>query len=200
MPARQSDGDGAGQAGGEIHLCDLQQLRFLEAGPGRRDIRAGQKPHPEAAIKDGTITSYGYLAHQTGGQWRRAEYVHGAGSVQALLDAQKKIGDQADANEKNKKLGAEVSAICPSHDDYIWRRVAGNIGTVHRGAAAFSTYYVCDQTRESQADAVVTGMLAPVFDKMVTDGKLKSWGWTGAHRRRQVPQRSRRSAPRTSSR
>jgi hypothetical protein len=135
-----------------------------------------QQPLLEAAMKDGTITNYGYLVHQTGGQWRRAA-VHGAGSVQALLDAQKKIGDQADANEKNKRLGAEASAICPSHDDYIWRTVAGNLGTASRGGAAFSTYYVCDQTRESQADAAVTGMLAPVFDKMVADGKLKSWGW-----------------------
>ena len=134
------------------------------------------KPILDAATKDGTITGYGYMAHQTGGQWRRAN-TFVAGSVQALLDAQKKIGDQTDANEKSKKLGAEGSAICPSHDDYIWRAVAGNVGTVDRGAAAFSTYYVCDQTRESQADAIVTGMLAPVFDKMVTDGKLKSWGW-----------------------
>jgi hypothetical protein len=135
-----------------------------------------QKPVLDAAMKDGTITLYSYLGHQTGGQWRRAS-VHGAGSVQALLDAQKKMGDQQDANEKNKKLGAESSAICPSHDDYIWRAVAGNVGTASRGGAAFSTYYVCDQTRESQADAIVKGMLAPVFDKMVADGKLKSWGW-----------------------
>jgi hypothetical protein len=135
-----------------------------------------QKPILDAAMKDGTITNYGYLAHQTGGQWRRVS-THGAGSVQALLDAQKKMGDQADSNEKNKKLGDESSAICPSHDDYIWRAVAGNVGTVGRGGAAFSTYYVCDQTRESQADAIVKGMLAPMFDKMVADGKLKSWGW-----------------------
>jgi hypothetical protein len=135
-----------------------------------------QKPVLDAAMKDGTINTYSYLAHQTGGQWRRAA-VHGSGSVQALLDAQKSIGDRADANEKNKRLGAEASAICPSHDDYIWRAVAGNVGTASRGGAAFSTYYVCDQTRESQADAVVKGMFAPVFDKMVADGKLKSWGW-----------------------
>jgi len=135
-----------------------------------------QKPVLDAAMKDGSINTYSYLGHQTGGQWRRAS-VHGAGSVQALLDAQKKMGDQQDANEKNKKLGAESSAICPSHDDYIWRAVAGNIGTANRGGASFSTYYVCDQTRESQADALVKGMLAPVFDKMVADGKLKSWGW-----------------------
>jgi|SRR5688572_29270421 len=135
-----------------------------------------QKPILDAAIKDGTISTYSYLGHQTGGQWRRAS-VHGAGSIQGLLDAQKKIAELGDANEKSKKLGAESSAICPSHDDYIWRAVAGNIGTVVRGGAAFSTYYVCDQSRESQADAIVTGMLAPMFDKMVAEGKIKSWGW-----------------------
>jgi hypothetical protein len=103
--------------------------------------------------------------------------VHGAGSVQALLDAQKKMGDQTDANEKSKRLAAESSAICPSHDDYIWRSVAGNSGTVSGGGASFSTYYVCDQNRESEADAIVKSMLAPALDKMVADGKLKAWGW-----------------------
>lgn len=135
-----------------------------------------QKPILDAAIKDGSINQYVYLAHQTGGQWRRVA-VHGAGSVQDLLDAQKKMGDQADADAKSKRLGAEASAICPSHDDYIWRVVTGNVGTVTGGGASFSTYFVCDQTRESQADAVVQGMLGPVFDKMVADGTLKSWGW-----------------------
>jgi hypothetical protein len=135
-----------------------------------------QKPLLDAAMKDGTINFYSYLVHQTGGQWRRVN-VHGAGSVQALLDAQKKMGDQTDANEKNSRLAAEESAICPSHDDYIWRTVAGNVGTVSGGGASFSTYYVCDQRRESEADAIVKGMLAPVFDKMVADGKLRSWGW-----------------------
>lgn len=135
-----------------------------------------QKPVLDAAMKDGTISQYSYLKHQTGGQWRRAS-VHGGGSVQALLDAQEKMGKEQDANEKNKRLGAEASAICPSHDDYIWRAVAGNVTTANRGGAAFSTYYVCDQTRESQVDAVVKSMLGPVFDKMVADGKLKSWGW-----------------------
>ncbi len=151
------------------HYCDFsQQDRADEI------YEQTQKLGNEAAIKDGTISSYGWLAHQTGGKWRRANYFT-AGSVQALLDAQKKMGDQADP--KNKKIDAEFGSICNSHDDYIWRRVAGNIGTVARGGAAFSTYYVCDQGREDEADALVTSVFAPVFDKMVTDGKLKSWGW-----------------------
>ena len=131
------------------------------------------KPLYDAAVADGTITAYGYNAHQTGGKWRRVQYSM-APSIQALLDAQKKIGDQADA--KNEKLGEEFGKICNSHDDYIWRRVAGSVGGVAPGGAAFSTYYVCN-TREAQADALVEQVFAPVYDKMVADGKLESWGW-----------------------
>lgn len=162
------------------HVCDMsQQERASEI------FDELQKPLYEAAVADGTINGYGWLEHHTGGKWRRAVY-YGAGSVQALIDAQKKIGDQADA--KNKKLGEEFSRICSSHDDYIWRTVAGNIGTVARGGASFSTYYVCDQGRETEADALVTQVFGPVFDKMVADGKLKSWGWNehivgGSYRR-----------------
>lgn len=161
-------------------MCDLTQQERAD------EIFAEvQKGVYEAGVADGTLNSYGWLAHHTGGKWRRAVYF-GADSVQAVIDAQKKLGDQMDA--KNKKLGDEFSKICNSHDDYIWRRVAGNIGTVARGGAAFSTYYVCDQGREAEADALVTQVFAPVYDKMVADGKLKSWGWNehivgGSYRR-----------------
>jgi hypothetical protein len=151
------------------HYCDFSQQDRADA-----IFEQSQKPGYEAAVKDGAISGYGWLAHQTGGKWRRAGYFT-AGSIQALLDAQKKMDDQADP--KNKKIDQEFGQICSSHEDYIWRRVAGNIGTVERGGAAFSTYYVCDQGRESDADAIVTQVLAPRYDKMVADGKLKSWGW-----------------------
>lgn len=131
------------------------------------------KPILEAAVADGTITAYGYNAHNTGGRWRRVQHFS-APTVQGLLDAQKKMGEQADA--KNAKLESEYAKICNAHDDYIWRRVAGSVGTVAPGSALFSTYYVCD-AREEQADALVEQVFAPVYDKMVAEGKLKSWGW-----------------------
>ncbi len=154
---------------GTYSVCDL-------AKQDRSDDIFAQldKPILDAAIADKSINSYGLYAHQTGGRWRRVSFTTGS-SVQALLDAQKKMGDQADAT--NKKLGQEYSAICNAHDDYIWRRVAGNAGQVSPGGAVFSTYYVCDGMREAQADAIVQQVFAPVYDKMVADGKLKSWGW-----------------------
>lgn len=152
-------------------VCDLSQQERAD------EIFAQvQKPVYDAAVADGTINGYGWLAHHTGGKWRRALY-YGAGSVQALLDAQNKIGDQVDASAKSKKLGGEFAKICNSHDDYIWRTVAGNIGKVTRGEAAFSVYHVCDQGREEQADALVTQVFAPLYDKLVADGKIMSWGW-----------------------
>ena len=151
------------------HYCD-----FSKQDRADEIFDQSQKLASEAAVKDGTISSYGWLAHQTGGQWRRADYFT-AGSVQALLDAQKKMNPEGDA--KAKKLMAEFGAICSTHDDYIWRRVAGNIGATARGSAAFSTYYVCDQGRESQADELIKSSIGPILDKLVTDGKLKTWGW-----------------------
>lgn len=149
-------------------VCDVtQQERADEI------FKELNKPFYDAAVADGTITAYGYNAHHTGGKWRRVQY-YMAPTIQGLLDAQKKIGDQADA--KNKKMGDEFGKICNSHDDYIWRRAAGTVGTVAPGGAGFSTYYVCD-SREAQADALVKQVFAPVYDKMVAEGKLKSWGW-----------------------
>lgn len=151
------------------HVCDITKQERAD------EIFAQvQKPIYDAAVADGTITGWGWLAHHTGGKWRRATY-YGSSSVQGLLDAQKKIGDQVDA--RNEKLSEEFGRICNSHDDYIWRTVAGNIGTVARGAAAFSVYYECDQGREDQADALVTRVFAPVYDKLLADGKIKSWGY-----------------------
>lgn len=148
--------------------CDLNRQDRADEIFGQLD-----KPILDAAVADGTITSYGYNRHHTGGPWRVVNYFM-APTIDGLLAAQKKIGDATDA--KNEKLNDEASAICGRHDDYIWRRVAGKIGTTSPGGAAFSTYYVCD-SREKQADAIVEQLVAPVLDKQVADGKLKSWGW-----------------------
>ena len=131
------------------------------------------QPLYDAAVADGSIAGYGLYAHNTGGKWRRLMFAV-APSIDGLLDAENKVFEQADA--KNKKLSDEIGKICNSHDDYIWRSVAGNAATTESGKAAFSTYFVCD-SREVQADAIVTQVFAPIYDKMVADGKLKSWGY-----------------------
>jgi len=164
---------------GTYSVCDL-------TGQDRADEIFMQldKPVYDAAVADGTLSSYSYYAHHTGGKWRRGMF-YVAPSIPALLDAQKKIGDQIEA--KNSELNAEASKICNAHEDYIWRSVAGNVGKSKPGKAVFSVYFVCD-SRESQADAIVTQVFAPVYDKLVDDGKLTSWGYlehiVGGHVRR----------------
>ncbi len=153
---------------GTYFVCDVTQQERADA-----IFKELDQPLFDAAVADGSINGYGLYAHQTGGKWRRLTYTV-APSVQALLDAQKKLGDQADA--KNKKLATEFGKICNSHEDYIWRRIAGNAGTTTPGNAVFSTYFVCD-SREVQADAIVTQVFTPIYDKMVAAGKLKSWGY-----------------------
>ena len=150
--------------------CDVaQQDRADEI------VEQVDKPLFEAAVADGSATGWGWLKHHTGGKWRRVQF-YSAPSIDALLAVQKKVTDAADATAKGKALGKEFGGACKSHDDYIWRSVAGNVGTT-RGPAAFSVYYVCDSSREDQADALVKRVFAPVYDKMVAEGKLTSWGW-----------------------
>lgn len=149
--------------------CDVtQQERADEI------VEKVDKPFWDAAVADGTIQAWGWLAHHTGGKWRRAQY-YMAPSMEALFAAQDKIGDQIDA--KDPKAGKEFGKICNSHDDYIWKRVAGNVGDGPRGNVAFSTYHVCEMTREQEADQLVQKVFAPVYDKMVADGLLVSWGF-----------------------
>lgn len=132
------------------------------------------KPFWDAAVADGTITSWGWLVHHTGGKWRRAQY-YVAPSMEALFAAQTKVGDQVEA--KDAAAGEEFGKICNAHDDYIWKRVAGNAGDGPRGNVAFSTYHVCDMGREAEADQLVQKIFAPVYDKMVKDGLLIGWGF-----------------------
>lgn len=153
---------------GTYYECDVSQQERAD-----EIYMQLNEPLDAAAVADGSISSYGYYAHQTGGKWRRLAYTT-APSIDALLSAQKKTADQADA--KNKELGDEFAKICNAHDDYIWRSVAGDAGTTEPGAAAFSTYYVCD-SREKQADAITMQVFAPIYDKLVADGKLTSWGY-----------------------
>lgn len=165
---------------GTYFVCDVTQQDRAD-----KIFKALYQPLHDAAVTDGSLAGYGLYAHQTGGKWRRLMYAQ-APSIQALMDAEKKIHDQAEA-QNNKKLNTEFGKICNSHEDYIWRTIAGNLGTSAPGNAVFSTYFVCN-SHETQADAIVKQVFAPLYDKLVTEGKLKTWGYlehiVGGHIRR----------------
>ena len=135
------------------------------------------KPIMDAAVADGTIKGWGWLAHHTGGKWRRIRY-HSAGSLDALLASLEAIGDRLDeASGDDKTFGT----ICNQHDDYIWRSVAGSGGdplAMPRGKVGISVYHQCKMSKERRADELVKSVFAPVYNAHVGDGKLRSWGWS----------------------
>ena len=153
---------------GTYYVCDVTQQERSD-----QIFKEVDQQFYDAAVADGSISGYGLYAHQTGGRWRRAMFSV-APTIQALFDSQKKIGDQADA--KNKKLEDEYGRICNSHDDYIWRRLPATRAPL-RPATPYSPRTMSVTAAKLQADAIVTQVYAPAYDKLVADGKLKSWGW-----------------------
>ena len=96
--------------------------------------------------------AWGWLAHHTGGKWRRIQY-HMSDSVENLLAAQETLGQRMDEASGGADDG--FGGYCPSHDDYIWRMVNGSGAGQERGSAAFSVYMVCNMNKEGRADEIV---------------------------------------------
>jgi hypothetical protein len=131
-------------------------------------------PIYDAAVDDGTITGWAWLAHHTGGQWRRIQY-YTSNSVEGLLTAQETLSKRMDEASGGADDG--FNEICSGHDDYIWKSESGTATSGSRGKASISVYMVCDFSGEARADEIVATVFAPVYDKAVAEGKIKSWGW-----------------------
>lgn len=135
-------------------------------------IKKNTAPIYDAAVKDGTISGWGWLAHHTGGKWRRVQY-HTSDSIAGLLKAQEVLAERAADSADDG-----FAEICGAHDDYIWQSESGNALKDDRGKAAMSVYHVCNIKNEEKADEIVEKIFAPVYDKALADGKIKSWGWS----------------------
>lgn len=134
-------------------------------------------PAMEAAVDDGTISSFGWLAHHTGNRWRRLLY-HSSPDMGSLMSALDTINSGID--ERNPELARAFSEVCGTHEDYIWQQVTGSRGgdvSQPRGDIGFSVYYQCDPSRETRADELVEGVMKAVYDGQVRAGRLDSWGW-----------------------
>jgi hypothetical protein len=150
------------------YVCDLNQQEEADR------ITAGDMaPIYDRAMDEGLIAGWGWLAHQTGGRWRRLSYFS-AGSIDELIAAQARISEQEDP-----RAAERFNAACGAHDDYIWRNVArgGSESEDGRGAVSLSTYYVCDIAREDRADEIFEAALTPIYDQLVRDGLIRSWNW-----------------------
>lgn len=148
-------------------------------GESRADeiIRTSFKPHYDAAVEHGDIQGWTWMQHFVGGKWRRV-LVLIAGDINSLLDASGALGEIISAN--TPEAGRAFSAICDSHEDYIWQTVAGVGGvaiTEQRGAAGFSTYMECDMAKEERADELVREVFAPIYNRHLGENGLTSWNW-----------------------
>lgn len=152
-------------------------------GESRADeiISTSFKPHYDAAVEHGDILSWTWMQHYVGGNWRRVLVIIAA-DISSLLDASGALGEII--SDKTPEAGRAFSAICSSHDDYIWETIPG-LGsaavTEDRGVAGFSVYMRCDMNGEERADELVARVFAPIYNKHVGEGELTSWNWLKHH-------------------
>lgn len=97
---------------------------YFECTPGREArvdavMRQTFFPIFDRHVAAKRLTGWGWLAHTFGGHWRRAGFMV-APSLDAALDGQAAVLKDMQAQSK---AFAELSSICPRHEDYIWRRV-----------------------------------------------------------------------------
>jgi hypothetical protein len=155
---------------------------YCGGGPLSRvdELTAETAPIMDGLVEDGAINGWGWYAHHTGGGWQRLSY-HTASTMDQLLDGSDAIqealaaaaeDDEADDDQMN------FGEICYRHDDYIWENVTGSGGGGGDAKAGFSTYHVCNFADEARADEIIKEHAAPVFDRLVEEGKLTSWGWS----------------------
>ncbi|MDJ0813627.1 MAG: hypothetical protein QNJ23_07855 [Woeseiaceae bacterium] len=143
-------------------------------------VRSSFKPHYDAAVEQGDILSWSWMQHFVGGEWRRVLLII-APDMDSIIDASGAVGEVIE--DETPEAGRAFSAICSSHEDYIWRTMpgVGNGATGERGAAGFTVYLECDMSREQRADEIVREVLAPVYDAHIGDGELTSWNWLEHH-------------------
>lgn len=126
----------------------------------------------------GRISSFGWMKHVEGGEWRRLAYIT-APDLDKLLDSRASAVKTMQSPEHAKAM-SEFQTICATHDDYIWRAQASSrqitAVAAERSAFALSTYYVCN-AHEAEADFIVKTAFAPVLGQRVKDKLIDSWTW-----------------------
>jgi hypothetical protein len=156
---------------------------YFECDPAREAradalMRDAFAPIYDQRLADKRLTAWGWLAHNLGGHWRRVSYVV-APSRAAVLEAQSSL--VKDLGARRTKALAEFNAICPTHDDYIWRGVVSSQAAPQtaqaRPPAGYSIYYECGIGRQSRADTLVMEALAPIWNRYVKSGGFRSWTW-----------------------
>jgi hypothetical protein len=148
--------------------CDTSKEAAADAHVKENEVAVMDK-----LVDDGEILAWGWLRHHTGGKWRRIRYLQ-SDSLNGAVGA---IGKMGEALEE--ALGDDAGGVgeaCKGHEDYVWQLESGMAG-VDRGKAGLSVYFTCNISYEDKADDIVAEHFAPIYNKLVEDGKITSWGW-----------------------
>lgn len=149
-----------------------------EAREARADtiISESVAPIMDRHMAAGHLTAWGWYAHNTGGRWRRLLYMVSP-DVPTVMSTREAVID--DLISEAAEATAELTAVCPSHDDYVWEVGAGSDPTLAQGRSAvtMATYMVCDFTEEGRADDIVEEVFAAIYNKHVEAGNITGWGW-----------------------
>jgi hypothetical protein len=141
-------------------------------------VNSAWAPAYDAAVEAGTISSWGWLAHHTGGKWRRLLY-YSAPSLDALFAASDAITPRIE--KAHPSAGQIFNESCSAHDDYIWTMGTGSRGAglipEERGKVGISVYYYCKMSEEERADEIIEESLAAIYNTHVEKGNISSWGW-----------------------
>jgi len=156
---------------------------YFECDPSKSErvddiVNNAWAPVYDAAVEGETISSWGWLAHHTGGKWRRLFY-YSAPSLDGLIDAPDAISPEI--KKAHPSAGQIFGEICNAHEDYIWQVATGSAGTgfiaQDRGKVGMSVYFYCDMSKEDRADEIVEEFFAPIYNSHVEKGNISSWGW-----------------------
>ena len=151
------------------YVCDV-------ATQGQMDtvVEQYEKPALDQAVEDGRIGAWGYFSHMTGGPWRRLQF-HTAATIEQAIENQATIFGEIYSD--NPEGGQARAESCAGHDDYIWAATNGGGDAETQSASSLSVYYVCDISRENEADDIIAEVYAPVLNRLAEEGKLDSWSW-----------------------
>jgi len=103
-----------GEAGFSVYLeCDLN-------GEERADelVASVFAPIYNKHVGDGELTTWNWLQHNVGGNYRRL-LTMGAADHKALMRARAAILDEFD-DRRVKRAGEEFNEVCHKHEDYLW--------------------------------------------------------------------------------
>lgn len=180
--AQENDGP-AGYSYSTYYFCD-------QATQGNMDslVAANEAEVFDQWVEKGRLLAWGYLAHFTGGQWRRAQY-HVSPTIDAALRNQAEIFQEVYAD--NRAGGQARAEACAAHEDYLWAMSQGSPAGTDRGSVSLSVYFTCSVADQQRADEIFAEVFAPRLNQYREDGRIASWGWLshvmgGEHRRAQT--------------